>query len=380
MLRRVNPVVSAVPYARRFLNVHEYVAMDLMAKNGVRVPKHALASSPAEAKAAFLAHKGNDMVIKAQALTGGRGRGAFKNGFKGGVHVVTSAHEAEAFAGKMLQQRLVTKQTSAEGLPVAKVLLMERLYLRRETYFSIMMDRTSSGPLLIGSPRGGMNIEEVAAETPDLIFTEKIDVAEGVRPEQAERLAKNMGFEGEALNEAAQTMMNLYKLFIASDATLVEINPLAETPEGHVYAIDAKLNFDDNAEFRQASVFASRDRTQEDAREVEASLYGLNYIQLDGSIGCLVNGAGLAMATMDIIKLNGGAPANFLDVGGGATKQQVEKAFELLNQDKKVKAVRRRLPGADGELTHAPSMEILVNIFGGIMKCDVIASGIVGVR
>jgi len=206
-------------------------------RTGVRVPKNKLASTPAEARAAFEEHKGTDMVIKAQALCGGRGRGHFSNGFKGGVHVVTSAAEAETFAAKMLNQRLITKQTSSEGLPVSKVLLMERLYLRRETYFSIMMDRASSGPLLIGSPRGGTSIEEVAAETPDLIFTEKVDIAEGVRPEQVMRLAKNMGFEGEAATEAAQTMTNLYKLFTTSDSTLVEINPLAETPEGHVYAV-----------------------------------------------------------------------------------------------------------------------------------------------
>jgi len=203
-----------------------------------------------------------------------------------------------------------------------------------------------------------MNIEDVAADTPEMIFTEKIDIMEGITATQVNRLAKNMGFEGESETKAAELMTRLYNMFVATDSTLVEINPLAETPNGDVFCCDAKLNFDDNAEFRQEKVFAYRDRAQEDTREVEAAEYGLNYIGLDGSIGCLVNGAGLAMATMDIIKLNGGSPANFLDVGGGATKSQVQKAFEILNADDKVRA-------------------IFVNIFGGIMRCDVIAAGVV---
>ena len=299
-----------------------------------------------------------DIVMKAQVLAGGRGRGTFKNGFRGGVHVITHAGEAKDMAAKMLNQVLVTKQTGAEGKICDKVFLMERMYLRREMYFSILMDRQSSGPVLVGSPAGGMNIEDVAAETPELIFTETVDIESGLQPGQLEGLAANMGFEGEQVTEAADVMGKLYEMFLATDATLIEINPLAETNTGQVMVCDAKLNFDDNAEFRQQDVFKHRDRKQEDPREVEASQYDLNYIGLDGSIGCLVNGAGLAMATMDIIQLHGGSPANFLDVGGGASEAQVCKAFEILNADAKVRA-------------------ILVNIFGGIMRCDVIANGVV---
>lgn len=298
------------------------------------------------------------MVLKAQVLTGGRGKGQFRNGFKGGVHVVCSANEAGDFAGKMLGQNLVTKQTTAAGQLCDKVLLTERLYLRRETYFSILMDRGSNGPLLIASPRGGTSIEDVAKETPELIFKEKVDIDVGVTPEQAMRLAVNSGYEGPAAEQAADIMTKLYNLFVDKDASLIEINPLAETPEGQVFACDSKFNFDENAEFRQPEIFALRDRSQEDAKEVEAAQYGLNYIALDGNIGCMVNGAGLAMATMDIIKLKGGAPSNFLDVGGGANQQQMEKAFAILNNDKQVKA-------------------IFVNIFGGILRCDRLAASLV---
>jgi succinyl-CoA synthetase beta subunit len=346
----------------RKLNVHEYCGMELLAKHGVPVPENTLCKTPQETKVAFeaytQAHGKRDMVIKAQVLAGGRGKGKFSNGFKGGVHVVCNAAEAADFASKMLGQRLITKQTSAQGQICDKVLLTERLYLRRETYFSILMDRSHSGPTLVASSRGGTSIEDVAHETPELIHTEKVDIMTGVQPEQLERLAGKMGFEGKSATQAVDIMSKLYNLFIQTDATLVEINPLAETPDGDVFACDSKLNFDDNAEFRQSGVFAYRDRAQEDPKEVEASQYGLNYISLDGTIGCLVNGAGLAMATMDIIKLNGGSPSNFLDVGGGATKQQIEKAFNILNDDKSVKA-------------------ILVNIFGGILRCDVLAKGIV---
>ncbi len=349
--------------ARRFLNVHEYSGHQIMRQFGVPgVPNGVVASSAEEAAQLFnspeLGAGKKDVVMKAQILAGGRGKGKFKNGFKGGVHVVTSAADAKDYASKMLNQILVTKQTGPDGKKVDKVYMMERLYLRRETYFSIIMDRSHGGPTLVGSPRGGTSIEDVAAETPELIFTEKIDIKQGIKQENLDRMAANLGFEGKAADEAKAVMKKLYDMFIQTDATMVEINPLAETPEGKVYVCDSKLNFDDNAEFRQQQLHSHRDRSQEDPREVEADQYGLNYIGLDGNIGCLVNGAGLAMATMDIIKLHGGSPANFLDVGGGATKSQVERAFSLLNNDKSVKA-------------------ILVNIFGGIMRCDVIASGIV---
>ena len=346
-------------YQKRNLNVHEYIGTDLMRENNIAVPNGKVASSADEAKKIYESGElGSDIVMKAQVLAGGRGKGTFKNGFQGGVHMCTNADEVHDFASKMLGNSLVTKQTGAEGKPVNKVFLMERLYLRRETYFSILMDRSHNGPVMVGSPDGGMSIEDVAAETPERIFKEAIDIKTGVQDEQVMRMAENMGFAGDEQKQAAEIMKKLYQLFIEKDATLVEINPFAETSDGQVFVCDSKLNFDDNAEFRQKKVHDYRDRTQEDSREVEAAQYDLNYIGLDGSIGCLVNGAGLAMATMDIIQLHGGSPANFLDVGGGATANQVQKAFEILNADKKVRA-------------------ILVNIFGGIMRCDVIAQGIV---
>jgi succinyl-CoA synthetase beta subunit len=258
----------------------------------------------------------------------------------------------------MIGETLVTKQTGAKGIEVAKVFLMERVYMRREMYFSILMDRASQGPVMVASPAGGTSIEDVAEATPELIFKENIDIMTGPTEEQVKRLAKNLGADPTSIDKLETMIKNLYKMFVGVDATLVEINPLAETPDGEIFACDAKINFDDNAAFRHKEIFAKRDKTQEDPREVEASAYDLNYIGLDGNIGCLVNGAGLAMATMDIISLFGGSPANFLDVGGGATESQVKKAFEILNADDQVKS-------------------ILVNIFGGIMRCDVIAAGIV---
>lgn len=273
--------------------------------------------------------------------------------------MVTKPEQAKEMAKAMLGQELVTKQ-APNGIICNKVLLMERMYMRREMYLSILMDRVSQGPLMVASPRGGTSIEDVAATNPEVIFTQPIDIMEGIQDEHCLRMASNLGLEEDshAHAKAVTLMKNLYSMFIASDCTQVEVNPLAETPEGEVVVCDAKVNFDDNAEYRQSSIFAKRDTTQEDAREVDASQYDLNYIGLDGTIGCMVNGAGLAMSTMDIIQLKGGSPANFLDVGGGANETQVQKAFEILNADPHVKA-------------------ILVNIFGGIMRCDVIATGII---
>jgi succinyl-CoA synthetase beta subunit len=300
-----------------------------------------------------------DAVIKAQVLSGGRGLGTFKNGFQGGVHMVTKPGQAREYAKQMLGEELVTKQ-APNGIMCNKVFLMERMYMRREMYLSILMDRASQGPLMVGSPRGGTSIEDVAASNPEVIFTESIDIIEGITDDQCERMASNLGLEpGTESHEKAITLMkNLYAMFIGCDCTQVEVNPLAETPEGDVVVCDAKVNFDSNAEYRQKEIFTKRDYTQEDAREVNASKYDLNYIGLDGNIGCMVNGAGLAMSTMDIIQLKGGKPANFLDVGGGASEEQVQKAFEILDADPHVQA-------------------ILVNIFGGIMRCDVIANGII---
>eukprot|EP01027_Heterolobosea_sp_BB2_P022053 GEZU01032440.1.p1 GENE.GEZU01032440.1~~GEZU01032440.1.p1 ORF type:complete len:484 (+),score=170.08 GEZU01032440.1:79-1452(+) len=356
----LNSTPNASKFQVRFLNIHEHQSHELLAKYGVKTPKGIVAFTPEEAEAAAkqLAQRSRDFVVKAQILAGGRGKGAFDNGFKGGVHVAMSPEQARDLASKMLNHKLITKQTGAEGKLVSRVFIQERVYARRELYFAILMDRQFDGPVMIGSQRGGMNIEDVAKETPEEIYKEKIDIDKGMQPEQAEAMAKKMGFTGASLEAAKQQMIKLWDVFIKSDATLLEINPLIETPENEVLCADCKINFDDNADFRQKEIFAMRDPTQEDPREAAAAQFGLSYIGLDGNIGCIVNGAGLAMATMDIIKLHGGNPANFLDVGGGATKEQVTEALKILNSDPRVQA-------------------ILVNIFGGIMRCDVIALGII---
>ena len=273
--------------------------------------------------------------------------------------MISSAEQAKEYASQMLGQDLVTKQ-NPKGITCNRVYLMEKMDIERELYVSLLMDRASGGPVLVGSPSGGTSIEDVAASNPELIFKESIDITVGLTEEATERMAANFGLEkgSESFDKAVTLMKNLYAMFLECDCTQVEINPLAQTPSGDVVVCDAKVNFDDNAEFRNKEIFEKRDTSQEDSREVEASKYDLNYIGLDGSIGCMVNGAGLAMSTMDIIQLKGGSPANFLDVGGGATEGQVTKAFEILNADDKVHA-------------------ILVNIFGGIMKCDIIAAGII---
>lgn len=329
--------------------------MDILRNFGVPVPKGGVATNVDEVGHVYknLIGEGKDCVIKAMVLAGGRGLGHFNNGFKGGVHLCNKPGDVTNFASKMLGYNLITKQTGAAGLPCTKVLLVERQYMRREMYLSIMLDRGAGGPVFIVSPAGGTSIEDVAAATPELIFKQPINIIEGITDAQADYLATSLGFTQGTMghNECKDVVKKLYQVFRAHDCTLVEVNPLAETPDGHVMVCDAKLNFDDNAEFRQKVVFQHRDRSQEDWREVEAAKYDLNYIGLTGNIGCMVNGAGLAMATMDIIKLQGGDPANFLDVGGGASEDQVEKAFELLNADVQVKT-------------------ILVNIFGGIMRCD----------
>lgn len=344
---------------KRFLNIHEYQSLELFKKYDIPAPNGGVATTAEEAEQVATTLSSTDFVVKAQVLSGGRGKGTFSNGFQGGVHTCTSALEASALASKMLGNNLVTKQSGAEGKPCNKVFVGERLYFRRETYFAILMDRESQGPVLVASPAGGMNIEEVAAQTPHLIFKEPIDIVNGPTDEAIMRLVEACGFDSaNTKQQASDIMRNLYKLFLESDCTLVEINPLSETHDGMVLCCDAKLNFDDNADYRQAEIQAMRDTSQEDKREVEAAESNLNYIGLDGSIGCLVNGAGLAMATMDAIKLYGGDPANFLDMGGGANSEQVNKAFGLLNADPQVKA-------------------ILVNIFGGIMRCDVIALGMI---
>ena len=289
-------------------------------------------------------------------LAGGRGLGTFKSGLKGGVHIVP-AGEAKALSEKMLGQVLVTKQTGEAGKPVNALLVAEKMKLVNEMYFAILLDRASAGPMVIACSEGGTSIEDLAESHPEKIIKMKIDLKAGLTEAQALELARGLNVSGDA-KDAAKQLRALYEVFVQSDCTMLEVNPLAETDKKLLVAADAKLNFDDNAEYRQKALFALRDHSQEDPREVAAGAHDLNYIGLDGNIGCMVNGAGLAMATMDIISLHGASPANFLDVGGNASEQQVVEAFKILTADKKVKA-------------------LLVNIFGGIMKCDVIASGIV---
>lgn len=304
-----------------------------------------------------------ELIVKAQIHAGGRGKGTFNTGYKGGVQICETPDEVAAAAEAMLGNTLVTKQTGAEGQKVSTLLINEGIDIHDELYFAILMDRTYNGPVIVASTEGGMDIEEVAESNPDAIVKVPVDIEEGLQDETAYELAAKLGFEGEQADLAVKQFHALYNMFVATDSTQVEINPLAigsvpGGPQRVVFAVDAKLNFDDNATFRQKEIFDLRDKSMEDARDVAADEAGLNYIGLDGNIGCLVNGAGLAMATMDIIKMHGGDPANFLDVGGGATADQVTEAFKILTGDPKVEA-------------------ILVNIFGGIMKCDTIAEGIV---
>src|SRR5438874_8713565 len=351
------------------MNIHEYQAKELLQKFGVATPRGKVASTPDEAEqiARELGHLDlatgrvrpiGGLVVKAQIHAGGRGKGTFTNGFNGGVHLCKLPAEARELASKMLGQTLVTHQTGSEGRVVNKVLVAESAEIAREIYFAILLDRATAGPLIVASTEGGVEIETVAAKSPEKIIRESIDPLAGLQSFQARKLAKQLAFDSAQLKAASKLFDGLFRTFIGLDCSMVEVNPLVVTRKGEVLALDAKFNFDDNALYRHADIAAMRDVAEEDPREVEASKHGLNYIGLDGNIACLVNGAGLAMATMDIIKFYGGSPANFLDVGGGATEDQVTEAFKILIADKKVKA-------------------ILVNIFGGIMKCDVIAQGII---
>jgi succinyl-CoA synthetase beta subunit len=340
------------------MNIHEYQAKELMQKFGVATPQGAVAGTPEEAEAIARKLNTSDLVIKAQIHAGGRGKGTFKNGYKGGVKLVKSPEEIKEAAAKMLGETLVTAQTGPEGKLVSKVMVAISKNPVRELYFAIVLDREAQAPVIIASTKGGMNIEDVAHETPELIMNMRVDPAIGLQPYQSRKLAEYLDLKGKFLKPACEIFQALYTLFVSTDCSLVEINPLCTTDKDEVLALDAKFNFDDNALFRHPDIVAYRDITEEDPREVEASKFGLNYIGLDGNIACLVNGAGLAMGTMDIIQYAGGKPANFLDVGGGATEQQVTEAFKILVSDSNVKA-------------------ILVNIFGGIMKCDTIAQGII---
>ena len=340
------------------MNIHEYQARQLLQKFEVATTRGRVASTLDEAEQIARELGDVDVVVKAQIHAGGRGKGKFKNGFEGGVHIRKTPAEVREVAEKMLGQVLVTHQTGPAGRVVNKVLVAESAEIARETYFAVLLDRATAAPLIVASTEGGVEIETVAAQTPEKITREPIDPLAGLEPFQTRKLAKQLGFDSSQLKGASKLFEGLYRTFVAFDCSMVEVNPLVVTAKGEVFALDAKFNFDDNALYRHPEIAALRDIAEEDAREVKASKHGLSYIGLDGNIACLVNGAGLAMATMDIIKFYGGEPANFLDVGGGATEDQVTEAFKILIADKKVKA-------------------ILVNIFGGIMKCDVIAQGII---
>ncbi|XP_073316219.1 succinate--CoA ligase [ADP-forming] subunit beta, mitochondrial-like isoform X1 [Primulina huaijiensis] len=347
----------------RRLNIHEYQGAELMSKHGINVPKGVAVGSADEVKKAMrdMFSNQSEVVVKSQILAGGRGLGTFKSGLQGGVHIV-KAEQVEEIAGKMLGLILVTKQTGPQGKIVSRVYLCEKLSLVNEMYFAITLDRKSAGPLIIACEKGGTSIEDLAEKHPELIIKVPIDVFTGITDEDAAKVVDGLSPKVADRTASIEQVKKLYELFCKCDCTLLEINPIAETADNQLVAADAKLNFDDNAAFRQKEIFSLRDPTQEDPREVSADIFSLTgslmtFITMK-QMSCMVNGAGLAMATMDIIKLHGGTPANFLDVGGNASEGQVVEAFKILTSDEKVKA-------------------ILVNIFGGIMKCDVIASGIV---
>ena len=347
------------------MNLHEYQAKQLLAQSGVLVPPGQVCSTAEEAKRIAetqFASGTKRVVVKSQTHAGGRGKGTFKSGFQGGVKVCSSVEEAYQMAHAMLGQVLVTKQTGAEGRLIQKVLVEAASNIKKEFYLAVLLDRASSRPLVMASSEGGMDIEEVAAKTPEKIIKEEIDPAIGLMPYQSRKLAAALGLKGELINQATKLLQGIYKTWWDCDASLLEINPLCvvETADGKeaLIAVDAKISVDDNAIYRHKNIQEMRDLGEEAPLEIEASKFNLNYIKLDGNIACLVNGAGLAMATMDIIQHYGGSPANFLDVGGGASKEQVTAAFKIILSDPNVKA-------------------ILVNIFGGIMQCDIIATGIV---
>jgi succinyl-CoA synthetase beta subunit len=342
------------------MNIHEYQAKSLLAKFGVAVPQGKVAYTPEEAKAAASELGGKIWVVKSQIHAGGRGAGKFKNDPEGagGVRLAKSLDEVRDHAAAMLGNVLITKQTGPEGKEVKRVYVEEGCDIARELYLSLLVDRVTSRVTVIASTEGGMDIETVAENTPDRIMTIAIDPVTGMKPFHTREIAFGLGLEGAQIRSAGKFLTAMYEAFCKLDASMVEINPLVVTGSGDVIALDAKMNFDDNALFRQAEIADLRDEDEEDPMELEAGKHELNYIKLDGVIGCMVNGAGLAMATMDIIKLYGSAPANFLDVGGGATKERVTTAFKIILSD----------PNVEG---------IMVNIFGGIMRCDVIAEGIV---
>jgi succinyl-CoA synthetase beta subunit len=336
------------------MKIHEYQAKAILNKYGVSVPRGAMAATQDEAEAVakkLFTEGATGVVVKAQIHAGGRGKG-------GGVKIAKSVNEAGELASKMLGMKLVTHQTGPEGRIVRRLLIEETLPIEKELYLGILVDRAEGKPVFMASAAGGMDIEQVAAETPDAILKQYIDPGMGLEAFQARKIAFQLGLKAQQINPAVRFLTSLYKAFLDTDSSLLEINPFITTTDGRLFALDAKVTFDDNALFRHPDLRELRDITEEDPLEVEASKYSLNYIKLDGTVGCMVNGAGLAMATMDIIKYAGGMPANFLDVGGGANAEQVAHAFEILLSDKSVKAV-------------------LINIFGGILRVDTLATGVV---
>ena len=332
------------------MKVHEYQAKSILARYGVAVPRGEVAASSAEARE-IAKRLGGRVIVKAQIHAGGRGKG-------GGVKLAGNPDEAHDVAKRILGMTLVTPQTGPAGRVVQKVLVEEALDIARELYLGVTLDRSRGLPVVMASLSGGMEIEEVAAKDPEAIVREPVDSLAGLFPFQARKLAFAFGLSGESFSKGVRLIQALMKAYVETDASLAEVNPLLVTKQGDVLALDAKMTFDDNALFRHPDIKEMRDRAEEDPLEVEASRFGLNYIKLDGNVGCMVNGAGLAMATMDLVKLAGGEPANFLDVGGGANEEQVKNAFRIILSDKNVRGV-------------------LINIFGGIMRCDIVANGVV---
>jgi len=330
----------------------------LLENHGVTIQKFKILDSGKDALEASKSLNAAEYVIKAQILAGGRGKGTFDNGFKGGVHLTKDPAAVGGLVDQMVGHNLVTKQTPPQGIPVRRVMVAESVDILRETYFCILMDREFNGPVLLASPDGGVDIEEVAEKTPERLLKMPVDIFEGLTMEKALQVADFLRFEGPLREKCALEAQAIWRMFLSVDATQIEINPLIETEQGAVVAVDAKIQFDDNAKFRQKEVFGLEDSTEEDPREVDAASHSLSFIGMDGNIGCLVNGAGLAMATCDIIQLHGGSPANFLDLGGGVTDEQVKQAFRIVTEDRGVRG-------------------ILVNVFGGIVNCATIARGIV---
>jgi len=343
--------------SKRFLNLLEYQGKDILDKSGVAVQKFVVINDASQIQPKLSTFQVNEYVVKAQVHAGGRGKGHFDTGFKGGVHVLENPIKVSEITKAMLGNKLITKQTPAGGVPVNSVMIAESVDIYEEKYLCFLLDRSSSGPICIASPAGGVDIEQVAESDPDKVMTLSIDVVEGLTPSAAEDIARFLQFDNQSVKQATDEIGKLYDVFMQNDITQLEINPFAATNKG-VLCVDAKVQIDDNANFRQKAIFDDESTAEADPREVEAAKYNLNYIQMQGNIGCLVNGAGLAMATMDIIKLYGGEPANFLDVGGGVQENQVTEAFRIISSDPSVKA-------------------ILVNVFGGIVNCATIASGVI---